>query len=154
MGTSFRGVAARACALPGLHRDIVAQHGAHGAVHTHRGATARYRALFPNPQRGAHGAGRMQRDTARPLTRARGARRSAYSGERQHGPAHYSLVSARHARRRAHTSAHYSPVTARHVRRRAHIGELQHGAVRFSARAQYDAHASQSTTGHIRAHRH
>ena len=35
MGASFRGVAAaRACALPALHRRIVAQHGAHGAVHT------------------------------------------------------------------------------------------------------------------------
>jgi hypothetical protein len=134
MGTSFRGGAARACALPALHRDIVAQHGAHGAhgpVHTHRGATARHNALFPNLQHGAHDAGRMQASygIARALTRARGARRSAHSGERQHGPAHYSLVTARHARRRAHAPARYSPVTTRHARRRAHAGKLQHGAV-------------------------
>ena len=91
-----------------------------------------------------------RRATAWTLTRARGARRSACSGERQHGPAHYSLVTARHARRRAHTPAHYSPVTARHARRREHTGKLQHGAApRYRAsvthRSQHCTHGAVRT---------
>jgi len=71
------------------------------------------------------------RATARHLTTAGGARRSAYSGERQHGAVRYSHVTARHARRSAHT------------------GELQHGAVRYRAlathRPQHGTHGAVRT---------
>ena len=74
-----------------------------------------------------------ERATAWHQTTARRARRSAHSGERQHGAVCYSHATARHARRSAYT------------------GELQHGAVRYSTlathRPQHGTHGAVRTPG-------
>jgi hypothetical protein len=52
------------------------------------------------------------------------------------------------ARRSALQCPGYPQATTRHARRSAHTGELQHGAVRHSTPAMYNAHAK---PGHYKA---